>query len=143
MRRVLVFWLALSALAVTSAILEAKFDWSGMPISAGGLTVGLTIYPPVLFAVPLALWLGPVWGALPAYGATLASAITSGMPIGTSALFALSTPLEVLILWGSMVTLDIHPDLERWSDVRRYLLVALIAPTASSLAASIQRSSRL
>ncbi|NNG16016.1 MAG: GGDEF domain-containing protein [Gemmatimonadales bacterium] len=137
MRRVLVFWLSLSTLAITSALLEAKFDWSGMPISAGGLTVGLTIYPPVLFTVPLALWLGPVWGALPAYFATLASAVSSGMPIATSALFALSTPLEILILWGSMVTLDIHPDLERWGDVRRYLLVGLIAPTASSLAALI------
>jgi diguanylate cyclase (GGDEF)-like protein len=137
MRRVLAFWLTLSALAIISALLEAKFNWSGMPISAGGVTIGLTIYPPVLFIVPLALWLGPVWGALPAYCATLASAVSSGMPIATSALFALSTPVEVLILWGSMVTLDIHPDLERWSDVRRYLLVALIAPTASSLAALI------
>jgi diguanylate cyclase (GGDEF)-like protein len=137
MRRVLLFWLSLSALAIISALLEAKFNWSGMPISVGGVTIGLTIYPPVLLTVPLALWLGPIWGALPAYLATLASAINSGMPIATSALFALSTPVEIFILWGSMVTLDIHPDLERWSDVRRYLLIALIAPTASSLAALI------
>ncbi len=137
MQRVLALWLGISALAILSALLEAKFDWSGMPISIGGITLGLTFYPPVLFVVPLALWLGPTWGAVPAYVATLASALSSGMPLSTSALFALSTPVEVLVLWGSMVTLDVHPDLERANDIGAYLLLALIAPTASSLAALI------
>ena len=133
----LVLWLAVSTLTILSALLEAEFDWSGMPISIDGITFGMTIYPPVLFVVPLAVWLGPTWGAVPAYLATLASALSSGMPLSTSALFALSSPVEVLVLWGSMVTLDVHPDLERVNDVGAYLLIALIAPTASSLAALI------
>lgn len=137
MRRVFAFWAGMAALAILSALLEARFDWSGMPVPIGNITVGLTIYPPVLFVIPLAVWLGPTWGALPAYLATLASALASGMPLATSGLFALSTPVEVLVFWGSMVTLDVHPDLERRSDVGRYLLLALIAPTASSLAALI------
>jgi diguanylate cyclase (GGDEF)-like protein len=56
--------------------------------------------------------------------------------------FALATPLEVLILWGSMVTLNISPDLRRWSDLRRFLVAGLIAATASSVAALIWSDSR-
>jgi diguanylate cyclase (GGDEF)-like protein len=56
--------------------------------------------------------------------------------------FALATPLEVLILWGSMVTLNISPDLRRWSDLRRFLAAGLIAASASSIAALIWSDSR-
>ncbi len=135
--RVLILWIVVTVVAVVSAVLEATFNWSGMPLRLGGVTIAVTVYPPAFLTVPLAVWLGPLWGAIPAYVATLASALTSGMGLGVSALFALASPVEVLVLWGSMVTLGVHPDLVRWQDLRRYLLIAILAPTASSLAALI------
>lgn len=136
-RHVTLIWLALGVVAVFTALLEAKRGWSGLPIHIGGMTVGLTVYPPMFPAVLLAIWIGPMWGVVPAYTATLASGLSSGMPLEVAALFALATPLEVMIIWGSMVTLNIHPDLDRPADFWQYLIVALIAATASSLAVLI------
>src|SRR4029450_1290858 len=55
---------------------------------------------------------------------------------------ALAAPLEVAILWGSMVTLNISPDLRRWVDVRRFLAAGLTAGSASSIAILIWSSAR-
>lgn len=141
-RRVVAVWLVLSLLAVLTAVLEAEFGWSGMPLHLGGVTVGLTVYPPMFPAVLLAIWIGPLWGMVPAYVATFVSGLYSGMAIEVAALFALATPVEVMIVWGSMVTLNIHPDLDRAGDLWQYLIVALIAATASSLAVLIWNQTR-
>ncbi len=55
----------------------------------------------------------------------------------TALLFALAGALEVLIFWGSMVTLNISPELRRWRDLARFVLVCLIAPITASLAVLI------
>jgi diguanylate cyclase (GGDEF)-like protein len=141
-RPVLAWWLAGTALAVGLALLEARFDWSAIPVPLGPLTVGFTIYPPLMVVLLLAIWLGPPWGMVPGFLATFASALAVGIPAPVAAAFALATPLEVLILWGSMVTLNISPDLRRWSDVRRFLAAGLIAAAASSVAALIWSDSR-
>ena len=46
------------------AFLEAKLNWSGMPITIGGRPLGFTFYPPVTIAAVLAFWLGPTFGAI-------------------------------------------------------------------------------
>ena len=43
----------------------------------------------------------------------------------------------MLIFWGSMVTLNINPELRRWRDLARFVLVCLIAPITASLAVLI------
>ena len=136
-RRVVALWLAVSLLAVASAVLEARWDWSGMPVEIAGLTLSVTIYPPLALTLVLAVWLGPSWGMIPAYLAAVASALVGGMPWPESLLFALATPVELVIIWGSMVVLDIHPDLERKRDVGSYLAVGILAAVASSLAGLI------
>jgi diguanylate cyclase len=132
-REVVAAWLALGIMAVGMAVLEARWDWSGMAVSIGGVSVPVTIYPPLAITLLLALWLGPAWGAIPAYLATFASATAVGMPLQAALLFALATPLELLIIWGSMVVLDVDPDLPRPRDVGFYLLAGVIAASASSL----------
>jgi diguanylate cyclase (GGDEF)-like protein len=141
-RRLAAWWLGALALAIALALLEARFDWSALPLHLGPLTVGFTIYPPLTVVLLLAIWLGPPWGMVPAFLATFASALSVGIPAPVAAVFALATPLEVLILWGSMVTLNISPDLRRWSDLRRFLAVGLIAAAASSVASLIWSDSR-
>jgi len=136
-RRVTLAWLAASALAVGFALLEAHFDWSGIPVQVGGATVSVTLYPPLYVTLLLALWLGPAWGSVPAYAATLTSALYAGLPLHVAVLFAFATPIELIILWGSMVVLNIHPDLERRGDLLRFFAVAAIAAVASSLAGLI------
>ena len=135
--RVGLWWAGGTLLAVALALLEARFDWSALPLQVGPVTVGFTIYPPLTVALLLAIWLGPPWGMLPGFLATFASALWVGIPAPLAAAFALATPLEVLILWGSLVTLNISPDLRRWSDLRRFLAAGLIAASASSIGALI------
>ena len=130
-------WLMMGLLAVLLAFLEARLDWSGIPLHILGFEVPLTIYPPLILTLLLTLWLGPSWGATFAWLATFTSAWTSGMSWSLAALFALATPLELLIVWGSLTILGIPTDLRGWGSVFRFLGVALIAATASSLAALV------
>src|SRR5688500_5915294 len=80
-RHVVAAWIALALAAIALAVLEARWDWSGIPVPLGGVTVPVTVYPPLAITLLLTLWLGPAWGAIPAYLATFASAIAVGMPM--------------------------------------------------------------
>ncbi len=135
-------WVGLTALAVALAVLEARLDWSGMPVRLGPVTIGLSVYPPLSLALVLAVWIGPLWGLVPAWLATFASALTAGVPVPTAAVFALATPAEVFLLWGSMVALNIDPALPRLGDLRRFLAAGLVAASGSSLAILIWNESR-
>jgi diguanylate cyclase (GGDEF)-like protein len=106
-------------------------------VRIGAVTVSVTLYPPLLVTLLVAIWLGPVWASIPAYLATLSSAIYSGMAWPVAAIFAFATPIEVLIVWGSMVILDIHPDLEGRRAYWRFAAIAAIAAIGSSLAGLI------
>lgn len=134
MRRIAIWWGVLTVLAIVTGILSVTLRWTGVPVRLGALTYDVTIYPPLLITLLLAVWLGPGWGAIPAFLAALFVARYSGLSWPTSGLFALGGPITVLVIWGSMVTLQVHPDLPRARDVGRFLLAGLVALTASSLA---------
>ncbi|MBP2648854.1 MAG: diguanylate cyclase [Gemmatimonadetes bacterium] len=136
-RHLWLVWLGVSALAIMLGVLEARLNWSGIPIQLGDATVGLTVYPPLFFSLLLAIWLGPMWGIIPGYAAGLVSALIGGLTISQSLLFACATPVEVLIVWGTMVLLQIHPDLPRARDLALFAGVGLVAAAASSLAGLI------
>lgn len=141
LRRVAIVGLIANMVAVAAGIMNVHFDWNGLPVSLGPVRFHLTIYPPLLISVLAAVWIGPMWGIVPAYLANLASAIWSGMPPHTAGLFALAGAIETVILWGSMVTLNVSPDLRRWRDLRRFTEASLIAPATSSLAVLIWNTS--
>ena len=126
-------WLGLTAVSVALAFLEARYDWSGMPFSVGGRTLGFTVYPPVAISAFVAFWLGPTYGATTAYVSSIVSGLSGGLEPGRAALFALGTPAEVLLLWFLATILRIRPTLREYSDWWRFCAAAVIATTASSL----------
>lgn len=126
-------WLTVSAAAILLGVLEARLNWSGIPIQLGDATVGLTVYPPLFLSLLLAIWLGPMWGIIPGYAAGLISGLIGGLTIPQSLIFACATPVEVLIVWGTMVLLQIHPDLPRTRDLALFAGIGLVAAAASSL----------
>jgi diguanylate cyclase len=130
-------WLMVGLLAVLLAYLEAKLDWSGIPLRIGDFEFALTIYPPTFLTLLLTLWVGPSWGGSFAWLATFTSAIAGGMAWPLAALFGLVTPLELSIVWGCLVILQISPDLRGRGDISRFLGIIVIAATASSLAALV------
>ncbi|HEX6643626.1 MAG TPA: GGDEF domain-containing protein [Gemmatimonadales bacterium] len=131
-RQVLAAWAALAAAAVALAIVET-YSWNGLLLPVGKAGIPLTIYPPLAVTLLIVFWLGPEWGVIPAYTAMLVSALSAGMPTGAALLFAWSTPVELLIMWGSVLVLDMNPEMPSWRDLAKYVLAALIAACASSL----------
>jgi diguanylate cyclase (GGDEF)-like protein len=135
-------WIAASVVSIALAAFEAVVDLSGLPVRIGGIAFSLSIYPPLIVTACLALWLGPMWGAIPAWVSTFVSGLIAGMSWPVAALFACATPLEVVILWGSLVILDLPPDLPRRRDVIVFLGLSVVAATASSLAGLLYIDSR-
>ena len=78
-RPIAAWWLLAAGVAIGLALVEARLDWSGLPLTIGGVTIGFTIYPPLTVALLLAIWLGPPWGMVPAFLATFASALSVGI----------------------------------------------------------------
>jgi diguanylate cyclase (GGDEF)-like protein len=142
MRRIALAMLAVVVVAVVTGVLNVTWDWNALPLRLGPFEVPITVYPAFVLSLLAAVWIGPTWGLVPAYAANLAGALVSGLRPWTALLFALAGALEVLIFWGSMVTLNISPDLRRWRDLRRFLLVCLIAPTTASLAILLWNNAR-
>lgn len=126
-------WIALTVASVALAFLEARFDWSGMPFTIGGRTLGVSIYPPVAISAFIAFWLGPTYGATTAYLSTLVSGLAGGLASERAALFALGTPAEVLLLWFLANILRVHLTLRQYQDWWRFCAAAVLAATASSL----------
>jgi diguanylate cyclase (GGDEF)-like protein len=142
MRRIALAMLVVLAVATATGILNVTQDWNGLPLRLGAFEVPVTIYPPFVLSLVAAVWLGPTWGLVPAYAANLAGALVSGLSPWAALLFALAGALEVLIFWGSMVTLNISPDLRRLRDFGRFFLVCLIAPITASLAILLWNTAR-
>jgi diguanylate cyclase (GGDEF)-like protein len=142
MRRIALMMLGVLAVATLTGILNVTWDWNALPLRLGPFDVPVTVYPPFVLSLLAAIWIGPTWGLVPAYAANLAGALVGGLRPGTAVLFALAGALEVLIFWGSMVTLNISPDLRRRRDLRRFFLVCLIAPITASLAILLWTNAR-
>jgi diguanylate cyclase (GGDEF)-like protein len=140
-RRVLGIWLLALALSVATGILNVTQNWNGLELDLAGLDFAVTVYPPFVVSVLLALWLGPTWAGVAIYFANLASALASGMSPAMSALFALAGVIETLMLWGSMVMLRVDPNLRRLRDLGWFLGAALVAAVTASLAAILWNSS--
>lgn len=132
-RRILALWGIATALSVGLALLEARLDWSGIPIDASPWSVGFTFYPPVTIGVLLTLWIGPTYGAITTYLSTFASGFYAGLSLPRAAFFALGTPVELILLWFLLLILRVQPELPRFRDWGLYSVAALIAATASSV----------
>ncbi len=132
-RRVIAVWSGATLVSIFLALIEARFNWSGTPLTLGGWTLGFTFYPPVIVGVLLTLWIGPAYGAVSAYLSTLASGLYSALPAGQAAFFALGSPIELLLLWFLLLILRVQPSLPRLRDWALFASAALIAATASSV----------
>lgn len=140
-RRIVLLWGLVMLLAIGSGILNVQLNWNGLTLEVGGLGFDLTLYPAFILSVLLALWLGPVWGAIPIYLANAASALASGMSIPMSGLFAVAGVVETLMLWGSLVAVRVDVELRRRRDWAWFLAAGLVAAVTGSLAAILWNTS--
>jgi diguanylate cyclase (GGDEF)-like protein len=140
MRAIAGGWLAAALLSIVSGVVSVRLGWNGVELRTLGLAFDVTIYPAFVVSALLSIWIGPTWGAVPIYLANLASALTSGLPLASSALFALAGPIETLMLWGTLVALRVDPDLRRARDLGWFLGGGLVAAVTGALAAILWNS---
>lgn len=132
-RKIFGIWGAATIVSVALALLEAEFNWSGIPVQVGSFTLGFTFYPPVMIGVLLTLWIGPAFGATTAYLSTLASGLYAGLSVPRALFFALGSPIELVLLWFLLLMLRVQPHLPRLRDWGLFAAAALVAATASSV----------
>jgi diguanylate cyclase (GGDEF)-like protein len=144
MRKIAALGVIVLGVSVVTGILNVVWDWNGIPVplQLGPFQAAITVYPPFVLSLLSAVWLGPTWGLMPAYAGNLAGSLVAGMDPRIAVLFALAGALEIVIFWGSMVTLNISPELRRGRDFVRFVLVSFIAPVTASLAVLIWNIAR-
>jgi PAS domain S-box-containing protein len=133
--RVLVLWGATSFVSITSGLLAN--NWNGVSLKIGLQTIDLSFYPPLALCLLLTLWLGPFWGAIPAYLTSLTIALHNGMPLPASIVFSMATPIMLIVLWSSMSMLEVSPSLRGWRDAAYFAVLSLVATGASSVGALV------
>jgi hypothetical protein len=135
-------WAMVTALCFLTGVLNITWNWNAIPVAIGPLRFDLTLYPAFPLSLLCAVWVGPGWGAVPLYLANLAGAMYGGVPFPINILFAAAGPIELLILWGLFVALDIESDLKRSRDLLRFIGSAAVAAVIASTSVIVWNASR-
>ncbi len=130
-------WLLSLAICIASGLATVIYRWSGLPLDFGGVQVYITLYPPLLICLWWALCIGWLWGAVPAYLATLTLALYAGMPVPWALLFACANPLGFAVLTQSYRSVAMRLDMRSPPTVLFYVLLSFVAAVFSSSGALI------
>jgi diguanylate cyclase (GGDEF)-like protein len=133
-------WVTAIVASVAMGVLNVTQQWNGLPFSIAGIEFAVTLYPPLILSVLIALWVGPAWGAIPIYAANVASGLTSGLGLSMSLVFATGGVIETLMFWGSLVVLRVNPEIRRLGDAAWFIATAVVAAVTGSLAAILWNS---
>lgn len=136
-RAVLLLWLALCVIIIPSSILTRVFEWTGIAIDLGTTSIYLTIYIPMLFCVPLVVWFGFWWAAIPAYFSTFLVALIGGMPLEWIVVFAFSNPIGLAMYAMFYRATPLSKDLHGLESLVGFFIIALVASLAGSIGAFI------
>lgn len=90
-------WLVSLLLSIGLGLASIIFEWSGIQATFGGISVHMTLYPPLIISLFWTLWFGFWWGFIPAYLSTLVLALFSGMPVEWALLFAFADPIGLAV----------------------------------------------
>jgi len=131
-RKLALIWLLVCLITIPLAMLTQLMGWTGIPIQFSGLTVHLSIYLPLLTCIPLVLWMGFMWGAIPAYLSTFAVAFLSGMPIAWIIVFSLANPLGLSIYTLVYRVTALRIDLKNIPSIVGYGFVSLLSAVTGS-----------
>ncbi|WP_051305034.1 ATP-binding protein [Chitinilyticum litopenaei] len=129
-------WLASLLLGIALSIVCTELKWFGVPLQFGDYRIFATFYPPLTLCLLWSVWFGFWWGAIPAYIATMASALYSGMPLGWGLVFSLADPLGFAVFAITYHVIQIH-QARGLSNILLFTLLAFFCAIFSSLGALI------
>ena len=136
-RRVGLGWLFSLAFCIVTGLATVILAWSGLPLRFAGLTVYVTVYPPLLLGSWWALSFGWAWGAPLVYAATLTLALYAGMPLGWALLFACANPLSLAVYTLGYRAIDARPELRSLGAWLYFVLLAFAGSVLGSAGALI------
>lgn len=128
----MLIWLVLCAIAIPLSTVTRYLDLTGLDLQVFGLTLHLTIYLPTLICIPLVIWYGFYWAAIPAYLASFTVAFIGGMPLHWVVIFALSNPIGLAIYALFYRVSPLQSDVRDFVSVVGFILISLVASLASS-----------
>ncbi len=131
-RRLVLLWVATVIVIVPSGMLTRLLEWTGIPVVVGGVEIYLTVYLPMLACLPLVIWLGYLWGAIPAYLSTFCVALMGGMPLGWIFVFAFANPIGLAVPAIAYRSLPVRSDLRSVAALFFYLTVTFVASLVGS-----------
>lgn len=130
-------WLASVGLSIVLGLMTVVQQWSGLPLSFGGLEIYITVYPPLLICLWWTLNFGWWWGAVPAYLATLSLALYAGMPWAWALLFACANPLGFAVLVLGYRAISVSRSLRTLESLLVYIHLAFVASVFGSAGALV------
>lgn len=136
-RSVLGLWAVLTLACIGLGVLTVQQGWSGMPLRLGGVTVHITLYPPLLICLLLTVAWGWIWGAVPAYLATLCLALYADMPLPWALLFAGANPLGLAVMGIGYQAIAARRELRGLSALLYFVQLGFVASVFSSSGALI------
>ncbi len=131
-RRFAGLWLVSCLVIVPSGMLTRIFEWTGLPLTVGGVETHITIYLPLVLCLPYVLWFGYLWGAIPAYLSTFCVALLGGMPVAFALLFSLANPIGLAVLYLGYRAIPVRADLRSIPSLLFYVQALFVASLAGS-----------
>ncbi len=130
-------WVLSVALSIVLGLATVIQQWSGLPLSFGGVDIYITVYPPLLICLWWSLSFGWWWGAIPAYLATLSLALYAGMPLAWALLFACSNPLGFAVLVLGYRAIAVSRNLRNLESLLVFIQLAFVASVFGSSGALV------
>lgn len=130
-------WLLSVVLCILLGLATVTWQWSGLPLSFGGVDIYITVYPPLLICLWWTLSFGWWWGAIPAYLATLTLALYAGMPLAWALLFAAANPLGFAVLVLGYRAVAVSRKLRTLESLLVYIPLSFVASVFGSAGALV------
>ncbi len=112
--------LAMVPLGLVSAMPHA-------PVAVGGVAFDFFLFLPLVLCVPLTLWAGYAWGAVPAWFASFAMAASAGVPLAWASMYAFVAPVSLAVFTLAYRSIPMRTDLRSVPSALFFLLASVIA----------------
>lgn len=126
-------WLTSVILCIALGLAAVTQQWSGLPMSFGGVAFYVSIYPPLTICLLWMLSFGWLWGAIPAYLATLTLSLYAGMPAPWALVFSMANPLGLSAFAITYRALPISTHLRSAESILFFVLIAFFSAVFSSI----------
>ncbi|MGS2721937.1 GGDEF domain-containing protein [Paraglaciecola aestuariivivens] len=132
-RHLVIMWLMICAITIPLSILTRTMEWTGIPLDVAGITVHLSIYLPLIVCIPLVMYMGFLWGAIPAYFSTFVVALYGELPLQWIVVFSFANPLGLAMysLFYRVTSLSIV--IKDLSSILGFVLVSLLSAFTGSV----------